>query len=79
MPSREEILAGLKAQLPHLAARYGGNSRVIFGSLARKENREDSDLDLLADFNRPIGLEFVELADFLKNALKVKVDMVSRG
>jgi len=79
MPSREEILAVLKTQYPHLAAKYGVNRLGIFGSLARRENQPGSDLDILVDFDRPIGLEFVELADFLEEVLQIKVDLVSRG
>jgi len=37
---------------------------------------EESDLDILVEFNRPIGLDFVDLADELENILNLKVDLV---
>ena len=51
----------------------------IFGSYARNEQREDSDVDILVEFEEPISLEFVHLAELLESILGMRVDLVSRG
>ena len=51
----------------------------IFGSYARNEATEKSDIDVLVEFSKPIGIEFLDLADFLEKILKHKVDVVSRN
>ncbi|MFQ5629927.1 MAG: nucleotidyltransferase family protein [bacterium] len=50
----------------------------IFGSYSRGEPTEDSDVDILVEFDQPIGLDFVELAYQLEDLLKIKVDLVSK-
>ena len=50
---------------------------VFSGPDARNEAKSNSDLDILVDFNRPIGLDFVLLAEDLEEILKTKVDLVS--
>ena len=40
---------------------------------------ERSDVDILVDFSQPIGIEFVDLAEFLENYIERKVDLVSRS
>jgi predicted nucleotidyltransferase len=50
----------------------------IFGSFARDEGREDSDIDILVRFLKGATLfDLVGLADFLEEKLKRKVDVVS--
>ncbi len=50
----------------------------LFGSYARGEQKRGSDVDILARFGEKANLfDFVGLADFLEEKLKVKVDLVS--
>ncbi|MEW5843703.1 MAG: nucleotidyltransferase family protein [Bacteroidota bacterium] len=49
----------------------------IFGSVARDEATEFSDVDILVEFEKPIGLDFVLLGDELEDILGVKVDIVT--
>ena len=49
----------------------------IFGSYARGEQTEDSDIDILVEPPRGIGLEFVGIKLKLEDELKNKVDFVS--
>ena len=62
-----------------LADRYKVKEIGIFGSYVRGEEKDKSDLDILVEFNEPIGLKFIELAEFLENILGVKIDLVSKG
>lgn len=63
---------------PDLLSRYHVSTIGIFGSVARGEDEEFSDIDLIVDFSEPIGIEFIDLADFLEDALNAKVDLVSK-
>ncbi|EMS32133.1 DNA polymerase [Mariniradius saccharolyticus AK6] len=49
----------------------------MFGSVTRSDFTSDSDVDLVVDFSKPIGIEFVDLADFLEEKLQRKVDLLS--
>jgi predicted nucleotidyltransferase len=72
--------SNLREQLPALRSRWGVVSLEIFGSRARGEARNDSDLDVLVTLEKPIGLfQFVELEAYLTELLGVKVDLVLRS
>jgi hypothetical protein len=70
----QQQLSNLK---PTLIKRFSVSSIGLFGSYARNEQNEDSDIDILVDFIKPVGIEFVDLAEFLEESLKAKVDLVS--
>ena len=64
---------------PELEEKYLVNSIGLFGSVVRDDfSASKSDLDIIVDFKRPIGIEFIELAYYLEEILKRKVDLVSR-
>ena len=46
--------------------------------MVRNDFSPESDIDIMVDFSRPIGIEFIDLADELEAKLKRKVDLVSR-
>ena len=57
----------------------GIKSLALFGSAARGEVRPESDLDLLIEFSRPVGLfHFLEVTEFLEKILGRRVDLVTR-
>jgi len=49
LPIRDAILQTLRNNQPALAERYGVQSLAVFGSVARNEATETSDVDLLVD------------------------------
>lgn len=49
----------------------------VFGSFARGEGDEDSDIDLLVKFSKPIGWKFYGIAEDLEVALGKKVDLAT--
>jgi hypothetical protein len=49
----EQLRVTLQREMPVLAQRYGVVSLGLFGSYVRRENRPDSDLDLLVTFDEP--------------------------
>ncbi|MGH9334698.1 MAG: nucleotidyltransferase family protein, partial [Vicinamibacteria bacterium] len=76
-PTSEPIVARLRAQRP-LLQRYGVSTLSLFGSVARGEAEEDSDVDLLVEFSRPIGFfEFVRLKRALEEILGRRVDLAT--
>lgn len=77
MKTREEILANLVAAKADLQSRFRVRTLALFGSYARNEQTEDSDVDILVEVDPSIGLSFVTLADELERRLEEKVDLVS--
>ncbi len=60
----------------HEIDKFGVKSLAIFGSVARNEAQPDSDVDILVEFAKPVGLfEFVDLKDYLQNLLGCPVDL----
>ena len=78
MYSLTEIESSLRAKKNQLTKKYPIESLAIFGSYARDEQTEESDLDLIVEFNDTIGSEFIQLADELEEAVGLKVDLVSK-
>jgi predicted nucleotidyltransferase len=58
--------------------KLGVKSLALFGSAARGEARLSSDVDLLVEFSRPVGLlEFIRLKQVLEGILECEVDLVT--
>lgn len=68
-------LAQLK---PELAQKYHVQSIGLFGSVVRNDFTSKSDIDIIVDFSKPIGIEFVDLANYIELQLRQKVDLVSK-
>lgn len=79
MKNLSEIKLLLQLNKKMLHKKYGLKSIAIFGSLARNEATYYSDVDLLVEFEKPIGLGFVLLGDELEKILGVSVDIVTPG
>jgi len=76
-PSRDKIISTLKKELPYLKEKYGVERIVLYGSFAKGNPKKTSDVDILVDIKKPIGLEFVSLADRLEEILGRKVDVAT--
>ena len=77
--SQFETIRGHLGQLrEELAETYHIQSIGLFGSVVRDDFRPDSDIDIIVEFNAPIGMGFIELADVLENRLGKRVDLVSK-
>ena len=77
MKKLEEIKEIIKEHKQELEQRFKVKSIAIFGSYAREEQAEESDVDIVVEFKEPVGLLFVHLADYLEEILKVKVDLLT--
>jgi predicted nucleotidyltransferase len=79
MKTKGEILDVLREFMPELETRYSVKTIGLFGSVLRGEQVSESDIDILVEFNRPIGFfKFLELEELLSERLGGKVDLVSK-
>ena len=78
MYTTEQIINILKAQKKELEKKYPISELALFGSYARGDNTEQSDIDILVDFDGRIGIGFITLAHELEDIFHTKVDLVSR-
>jgi uncharacterized protein len=74
---RDEVLALLKSRKRRLK-KFGIHSLSIFGSVARDQAHKNSDVDILVDFEKPVGLfEYARLKIYLEDILGHPVDLVT--
>jgi predicted nucleotidyltransferase len=76
--SKEEIIRILKNEKDGLRKKYKADLRGIFGSVARGEENENSDIDILAEFySNATLLDLSGIKNYLEERLKYKVDILS--
>jgi predicted nucleotidyltransferase len=76
----DQLLAILRAEMPHLVERFGVRSLALFGSYVRGEATDLSDVDILVEYERaPTLFEFVRLQAHLADLLGLPVDLVMRS
>ena len=78
MSTREEILDKLKLLKGALGKSYPISNLALFGSYARSEQMEDSDIDILIELKGQIGSRFIDLAEEFEKSLGRRVDLVSK-
>jgi len=78
MAYRDEIIQKLKNQYPCLYSQFGVKRIGLFGSMASENETEKSDIDLIVEFEKPLGLEFITLIEHLEGILKRKVDVITK-
>jgi len=64
--------------MPVLQKKYPVSRIGVFGSYARGEAGEDSDIDVAVELNGPMGLNFVAMANEIEDIFGVKVDVVPK-
>jgi len=72
----KQVLQRLK---PELVQKFHVQTIGIFGSAVRDDFSPVSDVDIIVDFSQPVGIEFIDLADYIEAQLQKKVDLVSRN
>ena len=78
MKTCDEVLKILSATKSILERRYKLSRIALFGSYARGDQHDGSDVDILVEVDPSIGLGFVSLADELEQLLGEPVELVSR-
>jgi predicted nucleotidyltransferase len=77
MKTIQEIQRILKEHKEEIREKYGIVIVGVCGFYARGEQKESSDVDIIVELERPIGLKFYELWDYLENLLGIKVDVLT--
>ncbi len=73
---RETVINLLKSENTRLSGQFGVKSLLLFGSVARDEATSSSDVDLLVEFNKPVGyFGLFSLQDYLEKLLDSPVDL----
>ena len=75
----EEVKSTLTKLKPELMFKYSVDTLGLFGSIVRDDFTDQSDIDIVVTFSKPIDLDFFDLADELEEHLNRKVDLVSRN
>jgi predicted nucleotidyltransferase len=75
--AKNDIIKELRAHRQYFSLEYGLKRIGLFGSYAANTQNEDSDIDIVAEFEKPIGLKFIEFAEFLEDLLGKKTDILT--
>lgn len=79
MYNTNQIIKILETQKKELEKKYPISEMGLFGSFARGDYNEHSDIDILIDFDGRIdGFDYIKIAHHLEDAFKQKIDLVSR-
>jgi len=77
MLTSEEVFNILRKELSYLKKEFRVKKIGLFGSFAKGKPEEDSDIDIVVEFEKSIGLAFMDLADYLENVFNKKVDILT--
>lgn len=75
--SKDQILKALRDELPFLRREFGVRRIGIFGSRARGTETDASDVDIIAEFERPVGLRFVEFSERIEQIVGCRADVLT--
>ena len=75
--NKDKLIEILRANLQQLNVEFGVQGIGLFGSYAKGTNPPDSDVDLLVEFERPIGLKFMEFSERIENLIGSRVDILT--
>lgn len=78
MYSLQNILEILRQHKPELQRKYPVSSMGVFGSYARGEATEKSDIDIAVELNGPMGLNFIAMADEIEALFGIKTDVIPK-
>ncbi len=74
---KAKIINQLTQLKPELYKQFHVQEIALFGSYSKNQQKEGSDIDILVKLERPLGLKFLTLLNFLEVQLKEKVDLVT--
>ena len=74
----DEVIGKIKSQYPYLSSEFGIKRIGVFGSVAKQADSDQSDIDLVVEFERPIGLKFISLAEYLEKLFGRNVDILTK-
>ncbi|MHC4692923.1 MAG: nucleotidyltransferase family protein [Planctomycetota bacterium] len=75
--SRDKIIEILRKEMSYCVSEYGVKRIGLFGSYAKGTSTKGSDIDIVVEFEKPIGLKFMEFAQYLEDLLGTGVDILT--
>jgi uncharacterized protein len=78
MTTLTEIKDKLTVLKPILQKKYPLESIAIFGSYARNEQTEESDVDVMVELNGKMGMGFITMANEIEDYLGIKTDVLTK-
>lgn len=78
----KEIKTILENLKPELVKKYKIKEIGVFGSWVRGEQKKNSDIDILVEFEENAGIslfDFIEIEDYLRKKVGIKVDLVEKS
>jgi len=79
MLTKEYILSKLTELKPTLYKDYAVKEIGLFGSFSDESFSEESDIDLLVEFEKPIGWKYFSLEIYLESIFGRKIDLVTKN
>ncbi len=79
MITKNDILSKLAELKPLLYNDFSVKEIGVFGSFSDNTFNENSDIDILVEFEKPIGWKFFTLELYLENIFGRKIDLVSKN
>lgn len=79
MDKRKDIIKKLKELKPFLQKDYSVKKIGLFGSFSDDFFSAGSDIDILVEFEKPIGWKYFTLEIFLENEFGRKIDLVTKN
>lgn len=76
--TKEAIIKILKKHKPEMQKKYGLTELALFGSFSRNEQTQNSDIDLLVDFNKTPGLNYFDMLYELDALFKNEIQVISK-
>jgi len=77
MLTKDDIIKILREKLPYLNSEFGVRRIGLFGSYSVGNPNENSDVDIIAEFYKPIGFRFVEFSEYIEQLLDKKTDILT--
>lgn len=78
MYTLQTILAKLRQYKPELERKYPVTNIGVFGSYARGEATDKSDIDIAVEIDGIMGLNFVAMADEIESLFGIKTDVIPK-
>ena len=76
MHTLQSILQTLRQHKPELQRKYPVSAIGVFGSYARGEATDESDIDIAVEISGTMGLNFIAMADEIEELFGIKTDVV---
>ncbi len=79
MLTKNDVIIILRREQSLLKKKFGVKKIAIFGSFANNSASKNSDVDILLEFEKPLGLKFIHLTDYLDAKLGRKTDILTKA